>query len=211
MALAILLIVNSMIYFTPNASPAFLIEKSLVQQIPVWRAAFYFHVVSACICLAAGFALFFPWLLQFRRLHFSLGYIYLNAVLWFAAPSGLIMAPFAKGGFFGALGFIVTGAAWWWTTWSGYRAIRRGQVRQHVQWMVHSYSLALSAVFFRVIQMGLGWMQVDPQANYVASLWLSMVASIWLARTCNVANASSGYGRIVGFNSQIFSTSRSLS
>jgi len=183
--LAGLIVWNSTEYFWTTYTPAFLIEKLPVSRNAIWRAAFYFHVVSAGICFAAGFPLFFPALLRFRRLHLVLGYIYFNAVLWVAAPTGLIMSPFAKGGLLGALGFGVTGIAWWWTTWQGYRSVRRGEIQTHIRWMVRSFSIALSAVFFRLVQTGLGWMDVDPVSNYVASIWLSFLMSGWLAESCN--------------------------
>lgn len=50
--------------------------------------------------------------------------------------------------------------------------------------MVRSFSIALSAVFFRVIQTGLGWVDVAPETNYIASIWLSLLASVWLAESC---------------------------
>jgi hypothetical protein len=101
-----------------------------------------------------------------------------------AAPSGLALALVAKGGWWGTAGFGLAGSLWWYTTWSGYRAIRRGDLAAHIRAMVRSYSWALSAPAFRVIQMLLylfGW---DDASNYVVSLWLSIAASVWLAESC---------------------------
>ncbi len=179
-----LIVWNSSEYFQSEYTPAFLVEKLPVSRNAIWLTAFRFHVISACVCFVVGFPLFFPSLLRFRRLHFALGYIYFNAVLWVAAPTGLIMSPFAKGGLVAAAGFAVTGLAWWWTTWCGYAAIRRSDVPTHIRWMVRSFSIALSAVFFRMIQTGLGWMSVDPGLNYIASVWLSLLASVWLSESC---------------------------
>jgi hypothetical protein len=109
--------------------------------------------------------------------------VYLNAVLWMAAPSGLALALVAKGGLWGTAGFAVAGAMWWYTTWSGYRAIRRGDLAAHVRAMVRSYSWALSAPAFRAIQAALFLLGFEDAPNYVISLWLSIAASVWLAES----------------------------
>lgn len=184
---------NMTVYFQTSNQPAFLVEKLPVSRDTVWRTAFQFHVVSAAVCILTGFPLMFPGLLRFPRLHFVLGYIHLNAVLWIAAPSGLILAPHAKGGFPAATGFAVTGLAWWWSTWLGYRAIRRGALQQHIRWMVRSFSIALSAVFFRVIHIALGWLMVPPVPNYTASIWLSLAASVLLSESCIFARRPAAY------------------
>ena len=175
---------NSAEYFISGYTPAFLIEKLPISSNSVWLTAFRFHIVSSCLCLSVGFPLFFPFLLRFRRLHFVLGYIYFNAVFWVAAPTGLFLSLFAKGGAMAAVGFAATGLVWWWTTLCGYTAIRRGEVSEHIRWMARSFSTALSAVFFRVIQIVLGWMAIHPETNYIASVWLSLFASVWLAENC---------------------------
>jgi len=126
----------------------------------------------------------FPaWTRRHPAWHRRLGYVYLNAVLWMAAPSGLVLALVAKGGLWGTAGFAVAGVLWWHTTWSGYRAIRRGDVAAHVRAMVRSYSWALSAPAFRVIQTAVFLLGMEDAPSYVISLWLSIAASVWLAES----------------------------
>jgi Predicted membrane protein (DUF2306) len=184
-ALAVLLLANMMQYFQFTRTPLFFYEKLPFSANAIWRAAFYVHVTGALICLVSGFPLFFSITLRHPRVHRILGYIYINAVLWAAAPAGLIISPVAKGGFLGAAGFSITGVLWWMTTWMGYVAIRRHDIATHVRCMVFSFSLALSAVWFRVFHVALEFANVDPTANYVISLWLSLLASIYLAEVCN--------------------------
>ncbi len=186
--LSTLIIVNTADYFRSDIHPAFLVEKGPLVQQPLWRTAFYFHVSSACVCLATGAALMFPMLLQFRRLHFMFGYIYLNCVLWIAAPSGLILAVNAKGGHAAGVGFALTGIAWWEFTWLGYRAIRKREVDSHIRWMVRSYAIALSAPIFRVIQLSFEWAAMDYRLNYILSVWISLLASVVLAEICIFKN-----------------------
>jgi hypothetical protein len=183
-ALSALILVNNGIYLRGGPQPLFFVEKGSIAQMPVWRAAFYLHIVGASVCLATGIPLMFTRLLRYRRTHHVLGYLYLNSVLWAAAPAGVVMAPFAKGGALGALAFGLMGILWWWTTWSGYVAIRRNDLAGHLRGMVRSYALALSAVTFRLFQAALFHLGMDDHTNYIVSLWLSFGASVWLGETC---------------------------
>jgi len=178
------ILLSNTIYFDGGAPPRFLLEKGDWTRNPWWLAAFYFHVVGASICLAAGTPLMFPeWTRSHPAWHRRLGYVYLNAVLWMAAPSGLALALVAKGGLWGTTGFALAGVLWWQTTWSGYRAIRRGDISAHVRAMVRSYSWALSAPAFRAIQAVLFLLGLEDAPNYIVSLWLSIAASVWLAES----------------------------
>ncbi len=86
-------IISNTVYCGGGAPPRFLLEKGDWARNPWWLAAFYFHVVGASICLAAGTPLMFPrWTRNYPLWHRQLGYVYLNAVLWMAAPSGLALA-----------------------------------------------------------------------------------------------------------------------
>jgi hypothetical protein len=178
------ILVSNAIYFNGGATPRFLLEKGTWAQQPWWLAAFYFHIVGASLCLAAGTPLMFPqWTRQHPAWHRRLGYVYLTAVLWMAAPSGLALALVAKGGLAGTIGFGLAGVLWWHSTWQGYRAIRRGDLPTHVRAMVRSYCWALSAPAFRIIQIALFLCGVNADTNYIVSLWLSMAASVCLAES----------------------------
>src|SRR5215212_6446220 len=105
-----LLLLSNAIYFDGGATPRFLLEKGTLARQPWWLAAFYFHVVGASICLAAGTPLMFPqWTRRNPGWHRLLGYVYFNAVLWVAAPTGIVMALTAKGGAWGTAGFALAG------------------------------------------------------------------------------------------------------
>jgi hypothetical protein len=182
--ICVLVLMNNVVYFDGRSTPQFLLEKGPWARHPLWRTAFYFHVVGASVSLAAGLPLMFPsWTRRHPAWHRRLGYAYVNAVLWMAAPAGLMMAPVAKGGWWGAIGFGLAGTLWWCTTWSGYRAIVDGDLAAHVRGMLRSYSLALSAPAFRVFQALLFVCGLDNDTNYIVSLWLSIAASVWLAES----------------------------
>ena len=180
---SLLIVTSSFVYFLNVPTPIFLLEKGELRFDPLWRTAFYFHVISSCICLLTGPLLMIPKLIGFRRFHAVLGYGYLNAVLWIAAPTGLMISFSAKGGLLSAIGFAITGILWWISTWLGYRTIRANQLNAHICWMVRSYSIALSAIAFRLIQQVLS-IGLDNETNYITSVCLSLVVSLWISETC---------------------------
>src|SRR5262245_40806300 len=88
-----LTLVSNTVYLETASTPRFLLEKGDWADAPWWLAAFYFHVAGASVCLAAGWPLMFPaWTSRHPAWHRGLGYLYLNAVLWMAAPAGLVLA-----------------------------------------------------------------------------------------------------------------------
>ena len=108
------IVISNAIYFDGGPTPRFLLEKGSWAHTPWWLATFYAHIAGASICLLAGTPLMFPrWTSRHRAWHRRLGYVYFNAVLWVAAPSGLALALTAKGGAWGTLGFAVAGILWW--------------------------------------------------------------------------------------------------
>lgn len=180
---SVLILLNAGVYFQKGPTPNFLLEKGELRHHPLWATAFYFHVIGACVCLATGPFLMITKLIRYRRLHAVLGYAYLNAVLWVAGPTGLIISPVSKAGFWAALGFFVTGIFWWLSTWLGYRAIRANKLAEHIRWMVRSYSVALSAVWFRLIHYFLSYI-VEADTAYIWSVWLSFFLSLWISEVC---------------------------
>lgn len=177
-------LLTSTIYFRGADTPRFLLEKGAWAQQPWWLAALHFHVAGASTCLAAGAPLMFPaFTRHYPAWHRRLGYVYLTAILWMAAPTGLALSFVAKGGIWGSYAFGIAGLWWWHTTWCGYQAIRRGDIAAHVRGMVRSYCLALSAPAFRLIQVLLFACGLEDGPNYVISLWLSIGVSVWLAES----------------------------
>ncbi|OYP34975.1 DUF2306 domain-containing protein [Rhodopirellula sp. MGV] len=177
--------VSLLAYFRDDRTPTFLIEKGDLRHQPLWRTAFYLHITSATVCLLTGPMLMVRRLIRFRKLHRWLGYAHLNSILWVAAPTGLILSPVSKGGPYAAVGFAITGVLWWITTWLGYRATVNRDLADHARWMIRSYSLSLGAVWFRLIQLAIayGIPAVTARENYIASVWLSLLASVWVAES----------------------------
>lgn len=183
-ALSGLIIVNTLPYFTTPGPFAFLIEKGSLATQPLWRAAFYLHIAGGMVCLATGPILQWAGLLKrSRALHARLGRVYGIAVLGVAGPAGLLMALHAKGGLAGQSGFIVQGLLWWIFTALGVLRIATGDVAAHRRWMDRSYAMALSAVFFRALQLLYSEAGMDDHVNYIVSLWLSTAVSLAVGET----------------------------
>lgn len=166
-------------YLTFDPGFAFLRERPEVTSGRVWRACFYLHVAGGIVCLATGPLLLWNGLTGGRMgLHRAAGRVHAVAALGWVGPTGLYLAVFAKGGLAGQLGFLMLGAWFLATSSFGILAIRRGDVRGHVLWMVRSYALILSALSFRVIHRGLHELGLDATTNYVASTWASLGLAI---------------------------------
>lgn len=175
---------NSAPYFFNDPSAPFFTERPELTDGRVWRALLVTHVAGGVVSLALGPVL--VWNLAFRKspaLHRWLGWGYVTAVLGWAAPSGLLLSLTAKGGAWGASGFFLTGLLWLVTTGKGLSAIRKRQLTRHAEWMLRSYAVALSALFFRVIYPAFYFVDVSPQTGYVVSLWLSLIASLMLGES----------------------------
>ncbi len=181
LALSVLIVVNAVPYFSFGRDFDFLIEKGARAGDPIWRAALFHHIAGSLVCLVTG-----PVLLSGRALrasktlHRRLGWTYVLSVLCVAAPAGLYLALFAKGGFLGQSGFVLAGLAWFASTWFGLRAIQQRRMAVHLTWMARSYAIAWSAISFRVFQVALYAIGVGADTNYVASLWLSLGTSVVL-------------------------------
>ncbi len=179
LALCGLIILNSFPYFTFRRDLSFLEEKGPLVSDPVWRACFYGHVLGGILCLASAPFLFWDRLrVRVPALHRGLGRLYGIVVLGWAGPAGLFLALHAKGGIAGRAAFLVLGLLWWGATARGVQSILAGRPADHRRWMIRSYSLALSAVSFRVFQTALFWAGLPDEPNYILSLWLSLAASL---------------------------------
>jgi hypothetical protein len=197
-ALSGLIVVNTLPYFTDSATFAFLREKGALAADPLWRGAFHAHVAGGIVCLVTG-----PFLLHgglLRRapwLHRLLGRLHVGVVLGMAGPAGMVLAVHAKGGAAGRAGFVVLGVLWWASTAHGLALVLRGRIAAHRRWMLRSYALALSAVFFRVILVALFAAGLDDETNYVVSLWLSLAVSLGVGEVLARAPAGATSRRVL--------------
>lgn len=198
--LTALIVVNSLPYFDLSLAHAFILDKGWLGELALWRAALYFHIAGSLICLLTGPLLLSTWTLRRSvATHRAVGKLYCFCTLFWAAPSGLLLAIAAKGGALGVSGFLALGLAWSGTTWLGLAAVWQRRMREHVAWMCRSYALAHSAISFRVFYIALDQLGCADGDAYVGALWLSLLASlalgellIWLTRARATASLTGG-------------------
>ena len=78
------------IYIPVNTEAGFLQLKQDYIHITEWRIAFFVHVFSSMLVLAAGFTQFSKYFLKkYPKLHRGLGYVYVINILLVTGPAGL--------------------------------------------------------------------------------------------------------------------------
>lgn len=129
----------------------FLLSKQLVIELPHWMAAFYIHIGSSVVVLAAGLTQFSKTLMfKYPKWHQNIGKIYVFTILLVSAPSGLVMAFYGNGGPPAQVAFVLQALGWWFLTYMAYRTIRQKKMRQHGEYMLRSYALTFSAISLRM-------------------------------------------------------------
>jgi uncharacterized membrane protein len=182
-AFSFLLFYVCLFYWTFAPDVNFLLVKQNLVSDPAWRTVFYFHVFAGMLVVFTGPLQFLGWLRRnYLKVHRAMGKIYISAVLFIGAPTGLYMAFFAEGGMWAGAGFMLMSMAWFYTTWKAFTAIKNRNITAHVQWMVRSYAMSFSAVTLRilvpVLSLGLEW-----QHNFVVCLtaWISWMLNLAIA------------------------------
>ncbi len=137
----------------------FLESKQWVVDEWHWMLAFYIHITSAVVVLAAGLTQFSKTLMfKYPQLHRKIGKAYVVLILGLACPSGFVMAFYGNGGWLARYAFILQAISWWFLTYMAYRAIKKRDLEAHGKYMIRSYAMTLSAISLRA-------------ATYVVSMW----------------------------------------
>ena len=110
-----------------------------------------------------------------------MGKIYVVVVLVLGAPTGLYMSFFAKGSFLERILFMFMALYWFYTTVKGLQTIKKKNVLAHKNWMIRSYSMAMTAVTFRIYHILFYYYGVDHLVNYEVSLWISVLGNMLVA------------------------------
>ncbi|MEO1526322.1 MAG: DUF2306 domain-containing protein [Planctomycetota bacterium] len=163
-------------YMPPDFEQGFLLGKrSFFYRNGYW-IGFFAHIVAAPLALFLGALQCSQTVLRrWPAFHRYLGRAYGISVLGFAAPGGLVMATHAYGGLSGAICFALIAVGAWLATWIGWRAARARAFDSHRRWMLRSYTLILSAVALRLINIGLSSFELDHELTYQISAWASFV------------------------------------
>jgi hypothetical protein len=179
--LSLLLVWNTIPYFTFNMKLPFLAERAVLLEKTVWKVCFYVHIAAGALCITSSLVQFSSWILRKRKkIHIISGKIYVFVVLLIGAPSGLYMTYFAKGGYAERAAFLAMAVFWFYTTYKGFvTAARDKNFIAHKYWMIRSYAMALTAVTFRIYHILFDEVGMSSLQNYSLSLWISIIGN-WL-------------------------------
>jgi hypothetical protein len=179
--LSLLIVWNTIPYFTFDQHMPFLEERRILVEKTVWKVCFYLHIAAGSFCITTALVQFSSYILKKRKkIHMISGKIYVFVVLLIGAPTGLYMTYFAKGGYAERGAFLAMAVFWFYTTYKGFvTAARDKNFVAHKHWMIRSYAMALTAVTFRVYHIVFNHMGMNSFDNYSLSLWISIVGN-WL-------------------------------
>lgn len=179
---SVLLVKNTLPYFTFNKNFGFILERSILFQKPIYNFCFYLHIAAGMFCIMAALLQFSSTILKKRKkIHVWSGRIYVFVVLLLGAPTGLYMAFFAKGSLAEVGLFVFMALSWFYFTAQGLAAALKKNIVLHKMWMIRSYAMALTAVTFRIYHLlfySAGWNALE---NYELSLWISVLGNILIA------------------------------
>lgn len=179
---SLLLIYNTLPYFSFSKEFDFIQERIFLFQNDLYNTFFYIHIMAGAICIGTALIQFSRYILKkTKAIHKWSGRLYVFVVLFLGAPTGLYMSFFAKGSFWERALFMFMAAFWFITTLYGLTTIRKKNVIAHKIWMIRSYSMAMTAVTFRVYHLVFYMMGWDHLENYELSLWLSVIGNMLFA------------------------------
>lgn len=170
-------------YFALDDHVGFLQVKQAYLPNKVWKFAFYVHVFSSFLTLAAGFTQFSTEFLgKGGRVHRLVGKIYAYDILCVNFPAAFVMAVYANGGLPSKVAFLTLDSLWFWFTLRAVVAVRRGDVAGHRDDMTRSYALTLSAISLRSWRLILSSaFPLSPETIYMIDAWLGFVPNLLCA------------------------------
>lgn len=160
--------------YVPELAPSFNARPALVTV----------HTLFGPIALLLGLANLLPAMRHRRWLaHRIVGRVYLVSA-FVLGLAGLALSVNAGGGLVARVGFFSLAVATLGTSVTGYRRIRRGDVRAHREWMLRSYACIFGAVTLRI------WLPILMMATggeflpaYRVVAWLAWVPNLlWAER-----------------------------
>jgi hypothetical protein len=179
-------------YAHEGARHPFIVDKGTLSWRATWLWALGVHIGAALLSFPGCLLLLSRRLLRAApAVHRWLGRGVGLLVLLVLVPSGLVLAPAARGGLAGTLGFVATGA---WTFAAMVQAIvtaRRRDVLGHRRAIAQVVGQMSVAVTSRALLVLLGLLaatpagafldDVDPELAYALALWIPVVGSAALA------------------------------
>lgn len=171
------------LYIPLKTDTAFLQLKQDYIGITHWRIAFFVHVFTSIIVLLAGFSQFSKHILRhYKKVHRTLGYVYVINILMVTGPASLLMGFYANGGTTSIVGFVLLAVLWiLFTALALYFAIKKDFV-QHRNFMIRSFALTLSAISLRLWKMFFAcYTDIAPMDRYRLIAWLGWTLNLVVA------------------------------
>lgn len=148
-----LLLLITLQYVPYNTDVAFLRIKQDVVIHDYYKVAFFTHVYTSIFLMFVGAIQFLlPMNRKTRQLHKWSGRMYAVIILFFSAPSGLIMSYHANGGWIAKTAFIVLSLLWMYFTAKSVLCAMQHQLEQHKMFAIRSFALTLSAISLRLFK-----------------------------------------------------------
>ena len=179
-----LLILLSIPYLQFERNIDFLLTKQLIYHIKVWRFSFYAHVFSSPFVILSGLLQFNKTILRrFPMVHRNIGKIYVFAVLVISGPSAFVMGLYANGGRITQTSFVILAVLWSIFTYLAFVRIKSKRIEAHINWMIRSYALTLSAVTLRTYAYFFDVFHVDlsPKEMYCLLAYASWIPNLLIA------------------------------
>lgn len=152
-----------------------------------YMPAFYCHIFSSSIVLLAGFFQFSARVYNYKRLHKTLGKLYVFGILLFAAPGAYIMTLFINRGPGVFASFLIQNTLWITSTVIAFLLIKKGDIDGHIKMMRRSYGLAFGAVTLRfyIWLFTIAGNGISFHNNYLIIAFLSWVPNLFLVELIN--------------------------
>ena len=145
------------------------------------RWLFIAHVTAAPMALALGSVQFFK---GFRsaslKRHRWIGRLYALSIL-IGGVSAMLLTPSMQDRPTAAMGFLVLGILWLWTTWQAVYAARHKQIVKHQDWMIRSFALTASALTLRIYLAGFMLFGYDYYEVSTLLAWMAWVPNLIFA------------------------------
>jgi predicted membrane protein DUF2306 len=140
------------------------------------------HVVATLVAIGIGAFQFISEIrLSWPCAHRWTGRIYVTASL-LGATCGVFLAAEKATPDPTSFGLVVTASFWFLATTLGFRAVRQRNFPLHLQWMIRSYALAMTALTLRLYEHGVLYVGIrNPKLILALSVWAALITNLALA------------------------------
>lgn len=182
----------SIVYFLPGQRAPFLIEKLPLRDEAFYLGALRVHVLAAALALPGCLILTSATVLKhFPLFHRWCGRLIGLDVLFALAPTGFYLAFFAKGGWAGTFGFLLTGGIAFWAMLQAIRWARAKRFARHRLYAFHVLGQLSVAVTSRAMLFILETANFVGDSAYLLSLWIPVVGTFAFVQYFASPNRSS--------------------